>query len=554
MKKIIKNEFLLYYLLISLGILLNLLGLSNEVILSDSALHGCVGKEMFLRNNFLELFLYGEDWLDKPHLSFWISAFTYKLIGVSDFAYKFPAILLSFVSVYFTYLFARNNYSKEAGLIASIVLLFSFHFIVSNTDVRMEAFLIAFSTGAIYFFHKFTLNNKFKYLFFGSLFTSLAIMTKGPFLLLIVFSGIFINLLIKKEFKILFSFKWLIAFILIFIFVLPELYSLYYQFDLHPEKKMFDKTNVSGLKFFVWDNQFGRFFNTGPRQGDGNDLFFYFHTILWAFFPWGLAIYISIYNEFKKSTLKIEYVTISTIFFCLFMFSTSQSQLPHYFNIVFPFLSILIGKYLTCNKNVSKFLNFIQHIYFFMPIVIISAFYIYFKPDYDLKFLITLIILIFIYFLIIKFFTLNDREKFILKSTLFGFLFGSFMNFTYYPNMLNYQAGTNAANLLNNNFKGSKVGFFKSWSHPFEFSINERINVFHSFEELNKFIENDSVFLFVYEKIDADSVLTYPKYNSKLIKEFNDFHYTVMNYDFFIYEKRPTLIQKRFLISVKKNE
>ena len=36
-------------------------------------------------------------------------------------------------------------------------------------------------------------------------------------------------------------------------------------------------TSVSGIRFFFWDSQFGRFFNTGPIKGSG-DPFFYFHT------------------------------------------------------------------------------------------------------------------------------------------------------------------------------------------------------------------------------------------------------------------------------------
>ena len=35
------------------------------------------------------------------------------------------------------------------------------------------------------------------------------------------------------------------------IFILPELYCLYAQFDAHPEKMVFGQTGVSGLNFFL---------------------------------------------------------------------------------------------------------------------------------------------------------------------------------------------------------------------------------------------------------------------------------------------------------------
>jgi hypothetical protein len=72
--------------------------------------------------------------------------------------------------------------------------------------------------------------------------------------------------------------------VLILLFITPELYSLYTQFDIHPEKVVFGRTNVSGLKFFFWDSQFGRFFNTGPIKGNGEPTFF-LHTTLWPFYP-----------------------------------------------------------------------------------------------------------------------------------------------------------------------------------------------------------------------------------------------------------------------------
>ena len=64
------------------------------------------------------------------------------------------------------------------------------------------------------------------------------------------------------------------------------LLALYLQFDAQPDKLVFERTGVSGIRFFVWDSQFGRFFNTGPiRNTDGNPAFFV-HVFLWAFLPW----------------------------------------------------------------------------------------------------------------------------------------------------------------------------------------------------------------------------------------------------------------------------
>ena len=51
---------------------------------------------------------------------------------------------------------------------------------------------------------------------------------------------------------------WLfIPFLLLFIS--PVLYAYYLQFDLHPEKVVRNMSNISGVKFILWDQNFERF-------------------------------------------------------------------------------------------------------------------------------------------------------------------------------------------------------------------------------------------------------------------------------------------------------
>jgi hypothetical protein len=81
------------------------------------------------------------------------------------------------------------------------------------------------------------------------------------------------------------------------IFTIPEIYALYIQFDLHPEKVVFNKQHVSGIKWFLWDSQFGRFTNDGPITRKQGDVFFFIHTLLWAFAPWCLLFYYAALNR-----------------------------------------------------------------------------------------------------------------------------------------------------------------------------------------------------------------------------------------------------------------
>jgi len=152
--------------------------------------------------------------------------------------------------------------------------------------------------------------------------------------------------------------RWYVAVVLSFVFTLPEIYCLYQQFDLHPEKVIFGAKGVSGVRFFFWDSQFGRFFNTGPIKGEG-DKFFFVHTLLWAFLPWSLPLYVGAGKQImglvkrqnsSRATDSLEYVSLGSGLLTFALFSLSGFQLPHYMNIVFPFFAIITAQFLTSIK------------------------------------------------------------------------------------------------------------------------------------------------------------------------------------------------------------
>ncbi len=291
-------------LLLTLAIAVNFSGLYLNIIGPDGTLYAAIAKTMVLKNNYIELFVGGNDWLDKPHFPFWVTALSFKLFGINDWSYKLPAILFMMAGAVYTWKFAMRLYGdKTIANWSVLILLTAEHIILSDADVRAEPYLTATIIASVYHFQKaFTGKNSWQ-LIAGSLFAAFAVMTKGIFALIPIGAAIGGQLLFTKNWRDLFHARWIIAGALILLFTTPELYALYYQFDSHPEKIVFGETGVSGLKFFFWDSQFGRFFNTGPIKGKGDPTFF-LHTILWAFLPWSLIFYAAIYNRIKNAIRK----------------------------------------------------------------------------------------------------------------------------------------------------------------------------------------------------------------------------------------------------------
>ena len=58
------------YFFIGMAVLLNFSGLFVPVMGPDGALYASIAKNMAQHNNFTDLFVQGQDWLDKPHPSY----------------------------------------------------------------------------------------------------------------------------------------------------------------------------------------------------------------------------------------------------------------------------------------------------------------------------------------------------------------------------------------------------------------------------------------------------------------------------------------------------
>src|SRR6185436_13464344 len=110
-----------YFLYILLG-LVYVSGLFVPLMDNDSAHHAIIALRMHLTGDYVSLYDYSQDYLDKPHLHFWLSAFSYKIFGVTSFAYKFPSFLFTILGIYSVYRLGKTLYNKEVGKLAALLI------------------------------------------------------------------------------------------------------------------------------------------------------------------------------------------------------------------------------------------------------------------------------------------------------------------------------------------------------------------------------------------------------------------------------------------------
>jgi 4-amino-4-deoxy-L-arabinose transferase-like glycosyltransferase len=529
-----------FYKFLLIGICINASGLFITIFDPDAALYASIAKAMVQSGDFINLKVQGLDWLDKPHFPFWMAAISFKIFGIHTFAYKLPAIVFWGIGLWYTWRFALSLYKKPVAQLAALMYVSAAHLVISNNDVRAEPYLTGLIIGSVYHFYRAAEKKFSSHLIAGAFFAACAIMTKGPFVLITIGAGFLLEWIIKAKWAEFGKGRWWVALLLVAIFILPELFCVYTQFDLHPEKIIFGKTGVSGIRFFFWDSQIGRFFNTGPIKGTG-DKFFYFHTLLWAFLPWSFlfvaAIVWRIKNTKQNSTNK-EYVSIGSATVTFLLFSFSSFQLPHYLNILFPFFAVITAQYIYSIKqpNTIKRVKWIQAsvgILLVSFILLVSALFKFTQPYVSCIWVAAILSVLFILF---KRDTLANLfgHSFLTTLLVYGFL-----NLLLYPAILKYQAGSEAAFYINSLDTNEKVFQYNEECYSFTFYLQHKLSYWG-----NTKMKNNNGSYLIFTKKDNLSQLSKQGIQVAILKEFSNFHISQLSAHFINYKTRPATLQQ----------
>jgi len=541
-----------FLVLLVLAILVNSVGLFNDIFAADSSLYAAISKTFVVSGDYINIYVKGADWLDKPHFPFWICALFMEVFGINTIAYKLPSLLFFIAGLYYTYKLAKSLYNTQTAYLATLILASSLHMIISNNDVRAESILVGLLMGATYYIYKLTSKFSFQNILLASLFSAAAIMTKGIFVMIIPSAAIFGHLIVTKQFNKLFDYKWLILFSLTILFTAPEIYALYEQFDTKPDKIVFGKTGVSGIQFFLWDSQFGRFFNTGPIKGK-SEPFFFVHTFLWAFAPWALIGFVSLFKtgaNLITRKFNYEYLTFFGFVIMFLIFSISRFQLSHYLNILFPFISITIAGLLIGRIKMNKahqLLKVFINLYLVVFIGVISLLEIYFNQDFSFTGIVLLLSLtsLGVFFNFIK---KQQVKRFYVLGIISSLLFTLYLNLSFYPKLLKYQSGAQMAFYANQNFPDQDI-FTTNNDWLLDYYLEMEVIPTYTLDRLTALSLNEDDLLFAddaFIKLLEDNALAY-----ELIETFDHFHITLLDLNFLDKSTREKSLQKRYLINLE---
>ncbi|WP_425236367.1 ArnT family glycosyltransferase [Ulvibacterium sp.] len=486
-----------YWFLLSLIILVYIAGMFVTLFENDSAQFAVMAMRMVQENDFLSLFKGPEEYLDKPHMHFWLAAMSYKVFGLYDWAYRIPAILATFLGAYSCYGLGRLLYNTHVGKLAALVFMTSQTIVLSVIDVRTDAVLTGFTIFAIWQLATYIEKNSLGHMILGAFGAGIAFSTKGQIALLVIGLPLLCHLAYTRKWKALLHWKVLVGLLFFGIAIAPMLYAYYHQFDLHPEKIIRGKDNRSGIFFIFWEQSFERLSGEGVGK-NSSDYFFFFHTFLWVFLPWtvlGLTAYWCRVKTFFKLRFKYnpkyEFLTLGGISVVFLIISFAQFKLPHYLNIIIPLFSVLTASYLYSlylytRRKPLRILLGIQ--YFLISVVFIASTlirYFVFKVENPFDHIWTIVLGGLIIYYVLK------REEYYYRlitiSIFSAILLNLTLNIHFYPSLLDYQAGSSMAKRVEEN-KVPKEKIYKlSSNHTWALDFyNQEPVKLTSYNELRK--------------------------------------------------------------------
>lgn len=341
----------------------------------DGSKYAAVAKEVFASGDFIHLKVHGEAYEQKPPMLFWLSAVSYYIFGVSNFAFKLPLLLLGVLGVYSIYRLGRSLYSREAGLLAALLLGTSQVYFLFYMDIHTDTVLQPFVTFALWQLYEFIKTGKNIRFVLGFIGVGLAMLSKGPVGAVVPAFAVLGHLVFTRQYKRLYDVRWYLGIAITGIVIIPALAGLYNQFGWE------------GIRFYFWSNNVDRMTSKG---GPGKvDYFFYIHNLLYLYIPWMLLLFSSVYFEFrgliKRKFRSREYFLFSGIWFFFLVLSLSPSKLPNYMFILIPLFSLLTAKYVAIaisgrKRRLLAIFTRIQQVVAMLVLVVLAVLTIFLFP------------------------------------------------------------------------------------------------------------------------------------------------------------------------------
>ena len=551
-----------YLFLLLLIVLVMLIGFFCPLMVNDSNQFAVMAMRMVQEQDYFTLIKDTEEYLDKPHMHYWLAALSYEVFGMNQFAYRIPALLALLLGAYSCFGLGKLFYNQQAGWIVALLFLTAQTIVLSAIDVRTDAVLTGFAIFSIWQLMTYIEKGSWKPLLLGAFAAGVAFSTKGQIALVVIGMCVLVQLLYTRKWYRLFSVKVLGALLIFALTIAPMLYAYYQQFDLHPEKVIRGRDQRSGIFFILWEQSFERLSGEGVGK-NSSDFFFFYHTLLWTVLPWTFVMLAAFYGKGKELIqFRFRYqngrqlMAFVAFFVLLFLISFAQFKLPHYLNVLIPLVALITGGFLITVHNhkkerLLKTLLILQYVVFGIVLLasVLLLFAVFGMAPWHILVIFTVLFTI---GLLLWKRQQQSLWRLVVVGVMSSVLLNLVMNGHFYPELLKYQGGLQLAKMGETQgipkdqiFKASTV---HSWDLDF---YNKRPTPYLDAEGISEKLEHQDVWLYATEK-SKETLET----QFEIVEEVKaaDFRITRLSLKFLNAEKRPSQLKYKYLLRVQQKD
>lgn len=322
-EKLKNNSFILYISVILIAVFRLLLTATIPLLDKTEARYAEIARIMQETNQWIVLQIdYGVPFWAKPPLSTWLSAGSFVIFGINEFAARFPSFILSIVLIVIAGKMAKKSGASFylPGFILLTMPEFLIHTGVVSTDTTLE-FCVAIMMISFWQTMKSEGKTYWNYVFFVAL--GLGFLSKGPLIMVLTFPPLFLWCCLDlNRFKQLFS-----KFSIVIGLLITALISVPWYYFAEQQSPGFLDYFIVGehYKRFVEPGWKGDLYGSGHSQPKGM-----IWVLLIAFaFPW---IQIVLYKLWKNKATIFKNDWVSFLVLWMFwtpMFFTISSNILH---------------------------------------------------------------------------------------------------------------------------------------------------------------------------------------------------------------------------------
>lgn len=199
----VEDTFSKLYLFLPLliGMLLYTVGITHtDLWTPDEPRYAEIAREMIERGNYIQPYLNGMPYTEKPPLFFWTVVACAKLFGgVNQLSVRLPSMLSALGTLALMIILVSNFFDRKAAFLSSIILCISPEFFWLSRSGHIDMLLTFLITASLVSFYHWHVSNRSGYLIIFYSCLAIAMLAKGPIGILLPLMVVLCFLMFRKE-------------------------------------------------------------------------------------------------------------------------------------------------------------------------------------------------------------------------------------------------------------------------------------------------------------------------------------------------------------------